>query len=312
MARRTVTLALAGAIAVGAAAAPAVADTRPVVGACREITDASLMRDTGEPLRLTVRKTQANPYDEGSLPLGSIKGIEFKLFQVQGLSLTTPSGLSTAQKMTLNDARDRGLTQVASGRTGSDGTITFAGLKPALYVVEEIAPDDDTRDYRTSDPFLILLPTFDADCETTHSDTVTVVKSRVKTPTTVTTVTTTPPNVPPPTWPSWPSWPPETSTVTTTPPTMPVTTTVETTPPPVTTTAPGGPGTPGDPGTPGGPGTPGDPGKPPRSNRPDGPLAYTGANVLWVLVVALALITGGVLLVRRSRDNESATQPWQS
>ncbi|MEH0147143.1 SpaA isopeptide-forming pilin-related protein [Corynebacterium sp. Q4381] len=292
-------MALAGAIAVGACAAPAYADTRPVVGACREITDASLMRDTGEPLRLTVRKTQANPYDEGSLPPGSVEGIEFKLFEVQGLSLTTPSGLSQAQKLTLDDARDLGLTQVASGRTGSDGTITFAGLKPAMYVVEEVAPDDDTHDYRTSDPFLILLPTFDADCETTHSDTVTVVKSRAKTPPTVTTVSTTPPNVPPP---SWPNWPPETSTVTTTPPTTPVTTTV-TGGPPVTTTVPGGPGTPGSPGSPGNPSKPG---------RPDGPLAYTGANVIWALFVALALIIGGVLLVRRSRDNESSKQPKQS
>lgn len=291
MTPRIINAVLAGAAVIGLTAGPvfaapaASADSHPVVGACRVITSTALMQDSGEPLNLTVRKTQGNPFNdvkEGQLPLGSVEGIEFKLYTVRGLDLATDSGLAAAQHLTLEQARRNGTDLVASQRTGADGATLFTGLKPAMYLVEEVAPADTTHDYRTSDPFLVLLPTIDADCQTRNGDTVTVVKSRVD--------TSTPPTVPspPPETPGTPGTP----VTITTPPDNPPTNV----PPTRQTPVP-----PGD--------DHGDhPGEPPATSNgggPHGPLASTGANVLWALIAASALITGGVLLVRNRRDEES-------
>lgn len=277
MTSRILNATLAGAAVLGLTAGPmlmvpvASADSRPVVGACRTITSTSLMQDSGDPLNLTVKKTQGNKFNdlkEGELPLGSIEGIEFKLYTVRGLDLTSDAGLAAAQKLTLEQARKNGTDFVAAQRTNAEGVTTFTGLKPAMYLVEEIAPTDTSHNYRTSDPFLVLLPTIDADCQTRNGDTVTVVKSRVDQPTPPTTPTT-------PTTPDTPDVPPET------PP--------ESVPPTEETPVP--------------------PGEPPASTPEggsNGPLASTGANVIWVLAVASALIAGGFLLVRKRKDEETA------
>lgn len=278
MTSRILSATLAGTAVIGLTAGPvfmtpaASADSRPVIGACREITSTELMQDSGQPLNLTVKKTKGNPFDdvkEGQLPLGPVEGIEFKLHTVRGLDLTSDAGLAAAQQLTLEQARKNGTDLVASQRTDPDGVTTFTGLKPAMYLVEEIAPADTTHNYRTSEPFLVLMPTIDADCQTRNGDTVTVVKSRVE--------PSSPPTVP---------TPPDTpGTPMTTPPDIP-------------------PGT--VPPTDGTPVPPENPGEPPaETDTPGGPLASTGANVLWALIAASALITGGVLLVRNRRDEES-------
>lgn len=281
MTSRIINAAITGVAVIGLTVGPlsmaaASADTRPVVGACRTITSTSLMQDGGEPLNLTVKKTQGNKFSdlkEGELPLGSIEGIEFKLHTVRGLDLTSDSGLAAAQKLTLEQARKNGTDFVAAQRTDAEGVTTFTGLKPAMYLVEEIAPADTSHNYRTSDPFLVLLPTIDADCETRNGDTVTVVKSRVEPST-------------PPTVPSPPDTPGTPANPTTTPPASPP----QTAPP-----------------TDGSPVPPDDTGTPPTGpGSPRVPLASTGANVLWALIAAGALIAGGVLLVRNRRDEESA------
>lgn len=284
MTSRILNATLAGAAVIGLTTGPmliapaASADSRPVVGACRTITSTSLMQDSGEPLNLTVKKTQGNKFSdlkEGELPLGSIEGIEFKLYTVRGLDLTSDSGLATAQKLTLEQARKNGTDFVAAQRTDAEGVTTFTGLKPAMYLVEEIAPADVSHNYRTSDPFLVLLPTIDADCQTRNGDTVTVVKSRVDQPTPPTSLT--PPTTP--STPDTPGVPPETSS--------------ESVPPTEQTPIP-----PGD-----------QPGQPPAETPEggtNGPLASTGANVIWAVVVATALILGGFLLVRSRKDEETA------
>lgn len=286
MASRIVSSALAGALALGIAAAPAAADTRPVVGACPQLTDASLMRDTGEPQNLTVRKTAGNPYDDAAVSLGSIEGIEFKLYSVRGLRLSTDSGLSQAQHLTVDQARANGLDYVGSQRTDANGDAVFRDVKPAMYLVEEVAPADTAHNYRTSDPFLVLLPVLNADCETREDDAVIVVKSHVGSETTP------PPDRTPPSIPVPPR------SVTTVPPA-----TVTTVPPAKVTTTTNSPQNPGKPGE---PGQPGGSGESTGHNRPSGPLASTGANVIWALIVALAFIIGGVLLVRNRKDEESA------
>lgn len=305
MTSRILNATLAGAAVIGLTAGPmlmapvASADSRPVVGACRTITSTALMQDSGEPLNLTVKKTQGNKFSdlkEGERPLGSIEGIEFKLHTVRGLDLTSDAGLAAAQKLTLEQARANGTDFVAAQRTDAEGVTTFTGLKPAMYLVEEIAPADKSRNYRTSDPFLVLLPTIDADCQTRNGDTVTVVKSRVDQPTppTMPTPPTTPgtpgtPGVPPGT----PGVPPGIPGVPPGTPGEPRETPPESVPPTEETPVP-----PGD--------EPGQPTAPTPDDSPRGPLASTGANVIWALVVATALIAGGFLLVR-NRKNEKTS-----
>lgn len=295
MASRIVNFLLAGAAAVSISAAPllvapsAHADSHPVTGSCPDVSASVFAGDKTQ--NLTIRKTQGNPYDdvtEGELPLGSIGGIEFKLSQVRGLSLTTDAGVSSAKTLTVDQARANGLEPVVSQRTDFEGSVTFRDLKPGMYLVEEVKPGDSTHNYRTSDPFLVLLPALNADCETREDDAVIVVKSHVGTETTPPPPDRTPPSVPP-------LIPVPPLTVTTVPPT-----TATTAPPATVTTTTASPQHPGEPGQPGGPG------ESTGHNRPSGPLASTGANVIWALIVALAFIVGGVLLVRNRKDEESA------
>lgn len=309
MTRRVLNAAVAGAVAFGVGAAPmlaapyAVADERPIVGACRQVTSPALLQDDGEPVSLTVQKTAGNPYDDSNgKPLGSIQGIEFDLYKVEGLDLSTTQGLAAAQKLTVDQARGKGVVLVGRRVTRADGTAMFGGLTPGMYLVEETAPDNE-HNYRTSAPFLVLLPTVDANCKTVNDETTVIVKGRGGSdegnpPTTTSTRPSTPGTDTETTTPGTPG----TSTVRTTPPTPPTGTTVTETdssrvPPTgstVTTTqrfSGSGSDGPGDSAT--------------RNVFRDGPLASTGANVIWALFVGLALIIGGVLLVRRSREEKS-------
>lgn len=310
MTRRVLNAAVAGAVAFGVGAAPmlaapyAVADERPIVGACRQVTSPALLQDDGEPVSLTVQKTAGNPYDDSNgKPLGSIQGIEFDLYMVEGLDLSTTQGLAAAQKLTVDQARGKGVVLVGRRVTRADGTVMFGGLTPGMYLVEETAPDNE-HNYRTSAPFLVLLPTVDANCKTVNDETTVVVKGRGGSdegnpPTTTSTRPSTPGTETQTTEPGTPG----TSTArTTTPLTPPTGTTVTETdssrvPPTgstVTTTQRfGGSGSDG----PGNSNT--------RNVFRDGPLASTGANVLWLLIAAAALISGGVLLTR-NRNNAPA------
>lgn len=309
MTRRVLNAAVAGAVAFGVGAAPmlaapyAVADERPIVGACRQVTSPALLQDDGEPVSLTVQKTAGNPYDDSNgKPLGSIQGIEFDLYKVEGLDLSTTQGLAAAQKLTVDQARGKGVVLVGRRVTRADGTAMFGGLTPGMYLVEETAPDNE-HNYRTSAPFLILLPTVDANCKTVNDETTVVVKGRGGSDEgTPLTTTSTRPSTPGTDTETTTPGTPGTSTVRTTPPTPPTGTTVTETdssrvPPTgstVTTTqrfSGSGSDGPGDSAT--------------RNVFRDGPLASTGANVIWALFVGLALIIGGVLLVRRSREEKS-------
>lgn len=308
MTRRVLNAAVAGAVAFGLGAAPAaLADERPVVGACRQVTSPDALNTDGDPVFLTLRKTAANPYDDtDGRPVGSIEDIPFRVNQVQGLSLSTPQGLAAAQKMTVTQARENGLELVGALRTNGNGSVTFAGLEPGMYLVEEIAPDNE-HNYRTSAPFLVLLPTLKADCRTAVDNTVIMVKSLDD-----------PEGGNPPTTPRTPS----TGTETTTPSTRTPGTGTST----VRTSTPSTPSTPGA-GTTvtetepnrvpptgstvtttrgfGGSGSDQSGDSPTRNVFRDGPLASTGANVLWLLIAAVALISGGVLLIR-NRNNARA------
>lgn len=239
--------------------------------------------DTSRPISLQVRKVATNPYDD--VPAGekppAIAGATFTLSQVNGVDVTTDEGRAAAKQTTLDDARAKGLTQIATARTSEAGAVGFENLTPGLYLLEETAPDDG-HEYHVSAPKLIILPLGDVHGKSFKYENVVVTKWDGDEPSTS---TSTPP----------PSTSTEqtsgTTTKKTTERTTSSTTLVTTTPSTYVTTQPNGSVTTvTQPATPGG-----------RS----GDLASTGANVLWAAGLGGLLILVGFLLARRSKkDNQ--------
>lgn len=311
-------LAAATAAAALALGAPALADARVVTGNDRGIAAESV--DKQRPIALTVKKTATNPYDD--VPAGQkpavIEGAVFTLSRVEGIDVTTTAGREQARGMTLADAYSNGTTRTATATTGADGVARFEGLAPGLYLLEESAPDA-AHNYRLSGPQLVLLPLGDVTGQRFTYDNVVVTKPTPRQTVTLTTTTTPTPgdstSITSPTRPGdWtpPTFPGEPTPVTSTPVT-----------PTPTGDNPGGGngggdnpgggtpggGTPGG-GTPGG-GTPGG-GSDGGNGRTDGSdgsrngggLAYTGANVLWLVGIGAILIVAGIGMTRRNNGQK--------
>lgn len=148
------------------------ADARPVSGNDSAINAASF--DVRQPLSLTVQKLGVNPNDDvqpGQLPPANVEGVEFKLSLIDGIDVTTATGRTAAKEMTVQAARTKGAILVASQKTNADGKATFTGLKPALYLLEEVVSNDPTVDHRESAPTLVILPLANATgTEFTHDN----------------------------------------------------------------------------------------------------------------------------------------------
>ena len=133
------------------------ADAKVISGNDRDIPAASV--DTTQPISLMVKKAATNPYDD--VPAGekppAIAGATFKLWLVKGVDVTTDEGRAGAKKLSLDDAKAKGLTPIATAQTSEKGAAGFDNLKPGLYLLEEDAPDDG-HEYHVSSPQLIILP----------------------------------------------------------------------------------------------------------------------------------------------------------
>ena len=270
-------------------AGPLLADaqTRPVSG-----NDAGIAADSvgaGDELSLQVTKASGNPFDdqrEGELPPGRLAGVEFVLWRAVGVDVTTPQGRADAKRARSKEefaALER--ERVASLVTDGDGVVTFRGLTPGLYLLEEIAPDRD-HNYHVSSPAWVVLPFGDAEGHSFVSENVMVVKPS---PTTTPPPPSTPPTVTVPgtstvttTYPR-PSFPPVTvpggsTTSTVTRPPGPPATVTRSVGTPVTSTVV----------------------QEKKSGSRSGDLASTGANVWFVVVAGVVLIGLGLYLSRRN------------
>ena len=291
-------------LAVGAFS-PAVADVRPISGNDAKLDPASI--DKNKPIQLLLKKQGTNPYDQ--VPAGqkppAIAGAKFTLSKVKGIDITTEQGSRLAKRTTLDDARSRGLDVIATQATNQRGEVNFDDLTPGLYLVEESAPDSN-YEYHLSSPKLLILPLPDERGIRYEYENVLVMKwdksygtpppwepedpsSSTTPPTTPTkpgeTVTTTKTTT---------STPPRVSitirtTYTTTPPGGTPTTVTTTVPSTIVTTKPNGVVT-----------TVTHPRAVPEGER--GPLASTGANVLWAAGLGGLLIVLGLFLARRSKN----------
>lgn len=249
-----------------ASAAPiAEAHERVITGNDKNLSAETM--ETGRAQTLKIRKLAPNPYDEllpGDKPFGGVEGLTFRLSKVQGLDVTTGSGREAAKQFDVARARQAGFSEIREQATDGRGIAVFDDLRPALYLIEEFAPDDD-HDWRLSSPRLVLLPLGDVTGEEFSYENVVVTKPD---PGDL-------PPTPPATPPGDPGTPPET---------------------------PGIPSEPGK--TPNVPDESRDqPDGSGKTDGNDGELALTGANVIWALVTGGVLILLGYLLIRRRKEN---------
>ncbi|OFP34834.1 hypothetical protein HMPREF2990_09495 [Corynebacterium sp. HMSC071B10] len=287
---------------------PAVADVRPISGNDANL-DPSII-DKDKPIQLLLKKQGTNPYDD--VPAGqkppAIAGAKFTLSKVKGIDITTERGRAAAKRTSLDDARALGLDIIATKATDQRGEVVFESLNPGLYLIEESAPDTKFE-YHLSSPKLLLLPLPDERGIRYEYENVLVMKwdsgygtpppfAPPETPST-TTVTTTPTVTPttgittttgrtteptPPTAKTTIS-----TTYVTTPPGGTPTTVTTTLPSTIVTTKPNGVVT-----------TVTHPNAVPERER--GPLASTGANVLWAAALGGLLIVLGLFMARRNKN----------
>ena len=281
------------------------ADAKVISGNDRNIPAASV--DTTQPISLVVKKAATNPYDD--VPAGqkppAIAGATFKLSLVKDVDVTTDEGRAGAKQLSLDDAKAKGLTHIATVQTSENGEANFGNLKPGLYLLEEDAPDDG-HEYHVSSPQLIILPLGDvrgtqfkyenvvvtkwdgsdggepptstpAPSTSTSTTERTTEKTTEKTTETSTERTT--------------EFTPVESTITSTMPNG-STTVITTRPSTYVTTQPNGSVTTVT--------------QPSDGGRRGGDLAETGANVLWAAGLGGLLILVGFFLARRSKNEEQS------
>lgn len=263
--RSTTAIALATALTLGATPV-AMADLRTVTG--NVDVQAISQIDPARSIDLTLIKTPPNPYDDvpvGDIPGSVIEGVTFTVRKVNNVDLTTDAGWALARGMSVAEAKRRGFSEEHSAVTDAEGKAYFTELSVGLYLVTETPPANPGVNYERSAEFLITLPTGGDDGEHWNYDVTVYTKDKVK-----------------------PTKPPKP----TDPPIIPV---------PIPVPVPGG-GSSVDPGptpTPT-PTTPAAP-VPDKGTTPPPGLAMTGANVAGLGALALALIAGGALLIRRRR-----------
>ena len=276
------------------------ADAKVISGNDRDIPAASV--DTTRSISLVVKKAATNPYDD--VPAGqkppAIAGATFKLSLVKGVDVTTDEGRAGAKQLSLDDAKAKGLTSIATAQTSDKGEADFDNLMPGLYLLEEDAPDDD-HDYHVSSPQLIILPLGDVRGTQFKYENVVVTKwdggepptsTPTPSPSTSTTERTTENTTEKTTETSTQrttEFTPVESTITSTMPNG-STTVITARPSRYVTTQPNGSITTVT--------------QPPAEKQRSGDLAYTGANVLWAASLGGLLILVGFFLARRSKNEE--------
>lgn len=284
----------------------AAADAKVISGNDRNIPAASV--DTTQPISLVVKKAATNPYDD--VPAGekppAIAGATFKLSLVKGVDVTTDEGRAGAKQLSLDDAKAKGLTHIATVQTSENGEADFGNLRPGLYLLEEDAPDDG-HEYHVSSPQLIILPLGDVRGTQFKYENVVVTKwdgsdggepptstptpsPSTSTATERTTENTTEKTTETSTERTTVSTPVE-STITSTMPNG-STTVITTRPSTYVTTQPNGSVTTVT--------------QPPADRERSGDLASTGANVLWAASLGGLLILVGFFLARRSKNEEQS------
>lgn len=248
-------------------------------------------------VRITL--SPGNPDDDNSTASGSISGVTIHLERLKGVSPSSPQDREKVENATAAELAEWPKDLHFSQVTDENGSVKFSDLPEGIYLVTSTAPNES---YREINPFLVSVPFYGADYDSTPVEGVIVAKSHKpgETPP-PSTPPTTPPNTPPTTPPGTPPTTPGTSTPPKTPPTTPTTpgepgtsTTTST-----TSTTPGEPGTSTPSGSAGSSSSSG-------SSGGSGSLALTGVQVAGLVAAAAALIGGGFVIIAASKKNSES------
>lgn len=151
-------------------------------------------------VRITL--SPGNPDDDNSKASGSISGVTIHLDRLKGVSPSSPQDREKVENATAavlaEWPKDLHFSQV----TDENGSVKFSDLPEGIYLVTSTAPNDS---YREINPFLVSVPFYGADYDSTPVEGVIVAKShkpREMPP--PSTPPTTPPNTPPTTPPDEP------------------------------------------------------------------------------------------------------------
>ncbi|OFN36011.1 MULTISPECIES: SpaA isopeptide-forming pilin-related protein [unclassified Corynebacterium] len=244
-------------------------------------------------VRITL--SPGNPDDDNSSASGSISGVTIHLERLKGISPSSQQDREKVENATPAELAEWPKDLHFSQVTDENGSVKFSDLPEGIYLVTSTAPNDS---YREINPFLVSVPFYGADYDSTPVEGVIVAKSHKpgETPP-PSTPPTTPPKTPPTTPPGTPPTTPGTSTPPKTPPTTP--------------TTPGEPGTSTTPTTPVEPGTSTPSGSSGSSSSSgssggSGSLALTGVQVAGLVAVAAALIGGGFVIIAASKKNSES------
>ncbi|OHR28629.1 surface anchored protein [Corynebacterium sp. HMSC072D01] len=252
-------------------------------------------------VRITL--SPGNPDDDNSSASGSISGVTIHLERLKGISPASQQDREKVENATAAELAEWPKDLHFSQVTDENGSVKFSDLPEGIYLVTSTAPNDS---YREINPFLVSVPFYGLDYDSTPVEGVIVAKSHKpgETPP-PSTPPTTPPKTPPTTPPATPPKTPPTTPGTSTPPKTPPTT----------------PTTPGEPGTSTTPSTTSTPPDEPGTSTPSdssgsssssgssgssGSLALTGVQVAGLVALAAALIGGGFVIIAASRKNSES------
>lgn len=260
------------------------ADSRTITGATDGLNISDIRCDTGS-LTLIKRPPAAfEGVDKADLPEGTIDGATFTLRRIDDIDLTKQAGWDAAKALTIEEARSRLSDEVWKAESGRDGRAVVTGLPTGVYLVSETPPANRPAEYRRTQEFLITVPagmrTADGNVASWSCDVQVFTKDTNDVP------------------PTEPSNPPETTPVST--------------PPEPSTTVPDFPpgessvtSTPSSP-VPDTPKTPGEPDLPEKVGKGvTDRLGNTGANVLGIAALGIALAIAGFLVQRRKKNEEN-------
>ena len=161
MKMRTIAVLLAATLS---AAATPVAHAAVVTGNYSGLPVESI--ETGRTVQLTIYKTKPNPFNDvpdGELPPGGVAGATFTIERLGGYDLTDDAVWDTFPTLDISDTETAEVLDRYSAVTDASGYTVFQGLPQGLYRVRETPPEDPSKDYRVSAPFLIALPVADTD-----------------------------------------------------------------------------------------------------------------------------------------------------
>lgn len=133
--------------------------------------------DTSRGITLTVKKKQQNPFDENQSQAPQIKGVEFTISRVEGVNVLDDTVREKVMKEYSYDyiqENNMKISRVTSGVTDDKGIVTFEGLQPGLYILEQ---------GNNTVPEVIMLPLVSVDGTSFEYDDIIVTKNIPRTTT---------------------------------------------------------------------------------------------------------------------------------